>query len=78
MSLAAVSSVIDMHRFYEPAGQPKLAIKSAYGVQAQFDARKFELRLKIGRAAKELVDLPFTVEGGQQGGHSHGWSCGRS
>jgi cyclomaltodextrinase / maltogenic alpha-amylase / neopullulanase len=59
--------VIDMHRFYEPAGEPKLAIKSANGVQAQFDAKNFQLRLKIGREAKELVELPFTVEGGKAG-----------
>ena len=38
--------VLDLHRFYEPEGQPKLTIKSASSVQAQFDPKKFQLRVK--------------------------------
>lgn len=59
--------VLDMHRFYEPEGQPKLTIGSAKGVQAQFDPKKFQLRVKVGREAKELVELPFSVDGGKAG-----------
>jgi cyclomaltodextrinase / maltogenic alpha-amylase / neopullulanase len=60
--------VLDMHRFYEPAAAPQLAIKSGKGVDARFDAKSMELRLRVAPTAKGLIELPFNVDNGGASG----------
>ena len=63
---AGESRTLDLHRFYQPEAAAQLQFGRADKLETSYDHASLQLRITADRAARGLIDLPFTVKSGDK------------